>query len=506
LVEACRRAPCLLFIDEIHSLIGAGTSEGNPNGVFQFLKTALSDGTIRIISTTTEEEFYNAFSGDPALMRRFTVVTKKSPEGEGITKALQAWSKTNGKPIPEKDVLAYAVDLSNKYNALGAQPAKTTALLDYAHSMMELNGTFDAQLSTADIRLAAERLYQLDDAFFDAAKLKAKVEGLEPGLQQFVIGQRSLKAAIVQQTRQFYAGVHEDSKPAIRILVAGPPGTGKTESARAYAEYMKLPFKRIEMTRYAHGDPAKFLAEVAEALRKNPFAVLAFDEFEKASAQVQQAVLGLLDSGVFTVSERLNSTSRGGERTVRVNARNATIIATTNAGAAYVLGHQRSGPSGRKRLIGFGSAAEPELDSQENSREAINEQAGLVEAIIRDGIPKVVVDRFQRTVSASSPTRTEFLQVMELHLNRAIKEQSARQKLNIRVTNEAEFLEAMTAKFFSEGMSNRLALDILQNYFRTALADALLAGSVGANGELELHFDASASTLVPTCAKLLGEE
>ncbi len=442
------RKNSIIFMDEIHSFRGAGTTKSDSNDLFQHMKSYLAKGDVTLIGTSTHSEFYEAFGGDQALLRRFSIINLEEPDEEELPSYMNAWSKRYNKPILKEDVLKHIIHLSNEFSASGSQPSKATGLLSEVYATKQLEGDTIGDITIQDINQAASRLYNIDPTFFDTHKIEEKLQRFPDFLNQTLIGQKLAQDTLFELVEQRFTQSHDKTKPALRILVAGLPGVGKTELGRALAKGMNLPFVRIEMNKYAEGNVEGFRREMAEAIRKNAYSVLILDELEKADSIVQQALLALLDSGEMTISENINSTQTGGKTSNTLNFKNSHIFATTNA--AQQLLHSNTKPVTKNELT---------------------------QELIRGGIPAPVLDRFQAAVPIFPPSETEFRDIVQLGLRRLIQEQELESKKSIQIENEKEFLDNITSEYLiaqskGEILNGREAQRILQHTVRSSIAKA----------------------------------
>ncbi len=476
LIQACREIPCLLFMDEMHSLRGAGTSSTSNTDFFQLLKPALAAGNIRAIGASTRAEYDEAMAGDLALVRRFTTVYQDEPPLAEVPGYLERWTKRFSKATPSQEVLEAVARLASQFNAYGANPTKSKDLLEQVYAEMEIAGRFDEAPILEDLYRAARVLYSLAPEHFDEASARALYDQAPAVIERYIVGQPWAKKVLYRLLKDKLAGTQDPQRPAIRLLLAGPPGVGKTELGLALAHALKVPSTRIEMNKYAEGGVEKFRRELAQAIRKNAQAVIILDEIEKAHPDVQAALLAVLDSGVMEVRENINSNARNSGQMVKVNFRHASFIATTNAGQDFV----RSKDPAFQRTMGFAAGAPKEKAS-------LNEEE--LQEELKKSISDATLDRFQHTSAVFPPTQVEFRSIIELHLDRALQEQSLQQGATITLQNRDEFLDFAVEHYYRPGRSNRVAHEITQFVIRSQIADQKFAGNLEKGAELKLRFD-----------------
>lgn len=492
--DAGRAVPIFLFIDEIHSMRGIGTHSGNQNDVFQYLKTGLANGDIRIIGTSTLDEYNDGFKGDSALDRRINKVIKREPKGSEIHTAVSAWTAKYKKTAPSEDVLEYAIRVAGEFNAEGAQPSKTLQLLEKVYASLAMSGKLKAAPTRADIDVAAQKLYQADPAQFDVLAMGKKLATLETQVNQKVAGHDSVKRTLFDLVRQAYAGTHDPTKPRVRYILAGPRGSGKTSLAFAIGEALNLPVRRFEMNTYREGDAPKLKGEIIEALRKNAFTILLFDEIEKAPTDVQQTLLGLLDSGIVSGADKMNTAASGGTRSTKISALNAMILATTNAGSAQVAA-MTAAPT--KPQIGFGE----KTGKGASEAQVVLGSDAVKELLIRDGMAAPLVDRFQGAGWADAANADQFREVIRMHLRIALEDASKRLDIRLTLANEKAFVEALMSHY-RPGTSNRKALELIQNSIRSVLAQARLSGAVTSESDVVLAYE-NGELRVASCEQIL---
>jgi ATP-dependent Clp protease ATP-binding subunit ClpB len=346
--------------------------------------------------------------------------------------------------------------------------------------MLELDGKENSNPNptVSDVEKAAAKIYQISPVFSDPEIMKAKLKELSNHLDANLVGQVKTKAILKRLVMQRAAKTNDKKKPAISVLLAGPPGVGKTAIGGALGKALDLPVVRVEMNAYTSLSDGvdEFRRALAAIVRKNAFSIIILDELEKAPRIVQDALLAILDSGETRVSESISSQVNGPKTEILVNFRNAHFIATTNAGQDYILN------GGRFRLDEF-------------KRE-----------IIAGEIPDRVIDRFQAVIPAFPPSESEFKEIVRLHLQKFIREQCKRQKLQVQIDNEDDFLNFVVKKELhriedekgqkesdqeSTVLNARTAQRYIQDFVRYGVAEKKLLGSFQEGEVLSIHFDPS---------------
>ncbi len=462
LLARAQMGPVVLVMDEIHSLAGQGTHSENSNDFFQWLKPHMASGKIRILGMSTNSEFFRAFSHDSALIQRFAVIEQKAPSAEEAIAIYAAWAKKNGREVPESAILKRVFDNSERFNPVDAQPRKGIRILLDAFAEKDLRQSSWA-LSLPDIDAATARVHGVRVQDFEPEAIRQKLVALPEKLNHRVIGQKSAKAILIRQAVSALLGTNDPKQPRMSVLIAGPKGVGKSELAAAYAEALGLPLVRIMMNKYsAYSQPEDLLRDIKTALEINAFTVFLIDEADKSPKHMVDALLDILDSGIFD----LPAHSHKGQRinTARVSARNASFIIAGN----FAIKMSKASLANR---IGF---YRPQSETQSDTTES-----DLRQQIINDGMSEYLLDRVQEVALAESLSKIEFRQVLALHVDKILQEQSHAQRLNLKISDKETFVNAAVEQLYQEGMSNREALRLLNRELRTAIAMALLKTNPG---------------------------
>jgi ATP-dependent Clp protease ATP-binding subunit ClpA len=478
-VEVMKRAaelePIIWVIDELHSLKGQGTSKYQSADFFQMIKPAMAEGRFRILGSSTEDEFQNAFAGDRAMMRRLSQVKLKAPEGEALQKALVSWVQRNSLPPLSEAQIQRVIQLSETFHAEGSQPAKSVQFLDSLYALLKLKGRAGQTPSDEDLLATAQKIYSADLAFISGAGWKDKLARVEKALNEQLIGNPNQKAELIRIMRNRLAGVQDPKRPAMTMLVGGRKGLGKTESLKILADALQVPYVHIEMGKYtdSYRGPELIRREIASALRKNPFSVINFDELEKASFEVQNALLSLFNEGEFVVTEQLGTDSA--VSFVKVSARNAHFGATTNAGIGYL-----------------DSLTDPGFGFQKTKKVAF-ELSKFREALTQNGLSPYLVDRFDAVTYVVPPSRDEFRQVLSLHLQKLLKQLSEQSRIQVEIESIDQYLDRIVEERYSETVSNREAIRAIKEEITNEVAESLLKAnhSFGVPTRIQLNLKSS---------------
>lgn len=342
----------IVFIDEIHNLVGAGGAGDSSIDASNILKPLLGEGRIKFIGATTDSEYRKFFEKDAALSRRFQKINVPEPSKEECFLILKSISNTYEsfhKVKYSDEALRAAVDLSSLYIADRFLPDKAIDVIDEAGAA--------ANMGERKIRIIKPEHIEKVIAFFTGKSetgvrsdnLK-QLEGLEKALVTEIFGQNEAVSEIVRAIKKSYAGFKNPEKPVASFLFVGSTGVGKTELARVLAEKMEMPLIRFDMSEYQEkhtvsklfGAPPGYVGYeegglLTEAIRKQPTSVLLLDEIEKAHQDIYNSLLQVMDYATLT-----DSTGR------KANFKNVIIIMTSNTGNREFS----------KKMSGFGTHSE----------------------------------------------------------------------------------------------------------------------------------------------------
>jgi ATP-dependent Clp protease ATP-binding subunit ClpA len=337
--EVKEDASAILFIDEIHTIIGAGAVSGSVMDASNILKPALANGDICCIGSTTFSEYRGIFEKDRALSRRFQKIDVKEPsnsEAIEILKGLLPQFEGYHNVTYEHASIEAAVILSNKYINDRNLPDKAIDVIDEAGANMRLitNGKKNSQITEIHIENIIAKMAQIPPKNVSISD-KDVMRTLDRNLKLVIFGQDPAIGMLCSAIKLSRSGLSDDSKPIGSFLFSGPTGVGKTEVTRQLAEIMGLELIRFDMSEYMErhtvsrllGAPPGYVGYeqgglLTDAVAKNPYAVLLLDEIEKAHPDVYNLLLQIMDHGSLT-----DSNGR------KADFRNILIVMTTNAGA-----------------------------------------------------------------------------------------------------------------------------------------------------------------------------
>ncbi|MDS0524175.1 ATP-dependent Clp protease ATP-binding subunit ClpA [Clostridium sp. SHJSY1] len=340
----------IIYIDEIHNIVGAGSIGGGSFDASNMLKPYLTEGKIRFIGATTYEEYNKHFASSKSLTRRFQNIDVKEPsieESIEILNGLKKYYEDYHNVKYGKGTIEHAVTLSDKYINERYLPDKAIDLIDEAGAYRVMN-PLNKKIQTVDKKLIEEvlsKICNIPKQTVEGDEVK-KLGSLEKKLKSQVFGQDDAIEKVVNAVKLSRAGLNDDNKPVASLLFVGPTGVGKTEIAKELAKTLDIELIRFDMSEYVEkhtvakliGAPAGYVGYeegglLTDAVRKNPHSVLLLDEIEKAHGDIFNILLQVMDYATLTDNK--------GRKT---DFRNVILIMTSNAGASKL----------NKSLIGFG--------------------------------------------------------------------------------------------------------------------------------------------------------
>jgi ATP-dependent Clp protease ATP-binding subunit ClpA len=456
----------ILFIDEIHTVIGAGATTGGAMDASNLLKPALQSGTLRCIGSTTYKEYRGHFEKDRALARRFQKIDVTEPSVEDAIKilmGLKPYYEDHHRVKYTHDAIKTAVELSSRYINDRKLPDKAIDVIDEvgAAQMLLAESKRKKQIGTKDVEAVVAKIARIPPKQVSRDDRDA-LSNLESDLKTMVYGQDKAIDALTSAIKLARAGLREPEKPIGSYLFSGPTGVGKTEVAKQLARTMGVELKRFDMSEYMErhtvsrliGAPPGYVGFdqgglLTDAIDQTPHCVLLLDEIEKAHPDLFNVLLQVMDHGKLTDN---NGKS--------VDFRNVVLIMTTNAGAADMA----------KPAIGFGREQREGEDTEAIERLFTPEFRNRLDAVIpfarlsKDVIGQVV-DKF----------------VIQLEA------QLADRDVTIELTDEARAW--LGEKGYSDLYGARPLARIIQEHVKRPLAEELLFGKLSNGGDVLVDTD-----------------
>jgi ATP-dependent Clp protease ATP-binding subunit ClpA len=453
----------VLFIDEIHTVIGAGATSGGAMDASNLLKPALQGGKLRCMGSTTYKEYRQHFEKDRALSRRFQKIDVKEPSVEDtikILKGLKPYFEEHHHIKFTNDAIKTAVDLSARYIHDRKLPDKAIDVIDeagaYQHLVAESKrrktiGTKEIEAVVAKIARIPSKNVSRDDATL--------LKDLESSLKRVVFGQDKAIEALSSAIKLSRAGLREPEKPIGNYLFAGPTGVGKTEVAKQLADTLGVELLRFDMSEYMEkhavsrliGAPPGYVGfdqggMLTDGVDQHPHCVLLLDEIEKAHPDVYNILLQVMDHGKLT-----DHNSR------TVDFRNVILIMTTNAGASEMA----------KTAIGFGR------DKREGEDTA---------AIERTFTPEFR-NRLDAIISFASLSKEVILKVVDKFIAQ-LEAQLMDRNVTFELTRAAS--EWLAEKGYDDRMGARPLSRVIQENIKRPLAEELLFGKLAKGGVVKV--------------------
>ena len=484
-IENKRKA--ILFIDEIHTLVGAGATSGGAMDASNLLKPALARGRLRCIGSTTFKEYHNYFEKDRALVRRFQKVEVQEPsedEAVDILRGLKSSYESHHGVVYADEALREAVRLSARYVTDRFLPDKAIDAIDEAGAAAALSVTNNVNVTK---NVAKERKQSsidataIEETIARMAHVPPKkvarddrsfLADIEKKLKKAVHGQDEALAALSDAVKLARAGLRDIGKPVGCYLFAGPTGVGKTETARSLADVWGAPLLRFDMSEYMErhsvarliGAPPGYVGFdqgglLTESVLKNPHAVVLLDEIEKAHADLTNILLQVMDYGVLT--------DHNGRS---VSFRNVIVIMTTNVG---------SGLFG-KRAMGFthGDKTQGELEGESALQGAFSPE-------------------FRNRLDGIVPFKPLRRETVRRIVDKKIKELEAQlQERQLRVSVSAAAKRWLARQGYSEEMGARPMERLIAAEIKKPLAELILFGTPKNGGVIDVDWNKKAGITV----------
>jgi ATP-dependent Clp protease ATP-binding subunit ClpA len=453
----------VLFIDEAHMISGAGAGGGNSsNDLANMMKPALSKGNIKVVASTTWEEYRKYFEKDRALMRRFQRITVDEPSPEmsiEILRGIKKYYEDHHKVEITDEAIQSAVKLSVKYMNDKKLPDKAIDLIDVACSRFNIKDSDTRVIGTQEVQFELSKMVKLPEETIKE-KESNNLAGLDKNLKSEVYGQDEAIDEVVDKILVAQAGLKPENKPIGSFVFMGPTGVGKTEAAKQISKHLGIPMIRFDMSEYQEkhsvskliGSPPGYVGFEENAgllitkLQENPHCVLLLDEIEKSHPDVSTILLQLMDNGFVT-----------GSNGKVADARNVILIMTTNLGASEA----------EKLKIGFGNQ-ENEYEDKEIKKFFAPEFRNRLDGVIRFG-------------SLSKETMIKIVGKFLVELKEQIKDK----EIKIKIDNDA--IDYLVDKGFDRKMGARPLQRVIDKEIKRPLSKMMLFGDLKNGGKLSIN-------------------
>lgn len=470
ITELKKKKNTILFIDEIHTIVGAGATSSGSMDASNILKPVFATGELRCIGSTTYEEYKSHFEKDRAMSRRFEKIEVPEPpvsETVQILKGLKSRYEAHHGIVYTETALKAAVDLSAKYINDRYLPDKAIDVIDEAGAAVRLSGSVTRKkIHPSDIEKIVAKMAKIPTVSVSAND-KVQLEELEDRLKAKVYGQDPALRAIVTAIKRSRAGLRTPDKPIGSFLFTGPTGVGKTEVARQIAMNLGVEFMRYDMSEYMEkhavarliGAPPGYIGFdqgglLTDGIRKHPHSVLLFDEIEKAHIDLFNILLQVLDHATLT--------DNNGKK---ADFRNVIVIMTSNAGAREMS----------SLTIGFG---DPKSDLKAKGKKAVE---------------SFFSPEFRNRLDAIVHFNALSLEIMERIVDKFIHElndQLLPKKVAIAISPEVR--RYLAEKGYDPTYGARPLARVIQKEIKDVLSEQILFGQLqkGGNARIRLEEDA----------------
>ncbi|MBW2517379.1 MAG: ATP-dependent Clp protease ATP-binding subunit ClpA [Deltaproteobacteria bacterium] len=464
ITELQKKPKAILFIDEIHTIVGAGATSSGSMDASNILKPVLASGEIRCIGSSTFEEFKNHFEKDRALSRRFEKIEIMEPpvsESIKILKGLRSRYEEHHGIVYTDAALKAAAELSTKYLRDRFLPDKAIDVIDEAGAFIRLSGsTRRKKINPADIEKIIAKMARVPTQSVSTSD-RTKLETLEEGLKKVVFGQDDAISALVTSIKRSRAGLGSPERPVGCFLFAGPTGVGKTEVSLQVARILGVEFMRFDMSEYMEkhavarliGAPPGYIGFdqgglLTDGIRKHPHSVLLMDEIEKAHPDLFNILLQVMDHATLT-----DNNGR------KADFRNVILMMTSNAGSREMSAAN----------IGFGQTHK---DAQSKGKKAIE---------------KMFSPEFRNRLDEIITFNALDLDIMELIVDKFIAELN--QQLSIKkvaLTISPAVRSWLAKKGHDPTYGARPLARVVQTEIKDQLSDAILFGELQNGGLVSL--------------------
>ncbi|EAW27861.1 ATP-dependent specificity subunit of clpA-clpP serine protease [Alteromonadales bacterium TW-7] len=453
----------ILFIDEIHTIIGAGAASGGVMDASNLLKPLLSSGKLRCMGSTTYNEYKNIFEKDRALVRRFQKIDVLEPSVADTTKILNGlkdrYEEHHGIRYTQKALKA-AAELSAKYINERHLPDKAIDVIDEAGANQRLQPSSKRKktIGVSDIEMIISKMARIPPQNVSSSD-KETLKNIDRNLKMLVFGQDQSIDALTSAIRLSRSGLTSEEKPVGSFLFAGPTGVGKTEVTKQLAKCMGVEFIRFDMSEYVErhaisrliGAPPGYVGFeqgglLTEAVIKNPHAVVLLDEIEKAHPDIYNILLQVMDHGTLT-----DNNGR------KADFRNVVLVMTTNAGVQETT----------RKSIGF--------SEQDHTHDAMGEINKTFSPEFRNRLDNIIwFNHLEREV---------ILLVVDKFIVE-LQAQLDKKSVNFELTSKAR--EWLAEKGYDKAMGARPMARVIQEELKKPLANEILFGKLADGGTVKV--------------------
>jgi ATP-dependent Clp protease ATP-binding subunit ClpA len=464
IAELQKKPKAILFIDEIHTIVGAGATSSGSMDASNILKPVLASGEIRCIGSSTFEEFKNHFEKDRALSRRFEKIEIMEPpvsESIKILKGLRSRYEEHHGIAYTDSALKAAAELSTKYLRDRFLPDKAIDVIDEAGAFIRLSGsTRRKKINPTDIEKIIAKMARVPTQSVSTSD-RTKLENLEEGLKKVVFGQDDAISALVTSIKRSRAGLGSPERPVGCFLFTGPTGVGKTEVSLQVARILGVEFMRFDMSEYMEkhavarliGAPPGYIGFdqgglLTDGIRKHPHSVLLMDEIEKAHPDLFNILLQVMDHATLT-----DNNGR------KADFRNVILMMTSNAGSREMSAAN----------IGFGQTHK---DAQSKGKKAIE---------------KLFSPEFRNRLDETITFNALNLDIMELIVDKFIAELNQQLAIKkVALTISPAVRTWLAKKGHDPTYGARPLARVIQSEIKDQLSDAILFGKLQNGGLVSL--------------------
>ena len=469
----------ILFIDEIHTIIGAGSASGSSLDVSNLLKPALGKGQIRCIGSTTFQEYRGIFNQNQALSRRFQKIDVVEPsfdECEEILKGLiEVYEEYHDVSYSEESIKS-AVELSSKYINDRFLPDKAIDVIDETGAFKNINRTNkkSIKITKEDIEMTISKITKIPEQSISSSD-KKNLKNIEENLKRVIFGQDKAVETLSNAIKLSRVGLRDENKTIGSFLFTGPTGVGKTEISKQLSNILGIDLVRFDMSEYMErhtvsrliGAPPGYVGFdqgglLTEAIVKTPHCVLLLDEIEKAHPDIFNILLQVMDAGVLTDNNGRKS-----------DFRNVILIMTTNIGADLLS----------KRNIGFNETS--------NETDAMNSLNKLFSPEFRN--------RLDEIIQFSYLDKKVILSIVDKFLT---KLQAQLDKRNVEIVVSKKVVEWIADNGYDKEMGARPMERFISQNIKKPLVDKLLFGNLKGGGVIKLDLDNGALKFTESKSKV----